>query len=55
MPKPSPEGSVFPALEQEQRSIAHPERQNTAKNKEKQGESKQAGDKSPQSARESQR
>jgi len=55
MPKSSLEGSIFPALEQEQRSIAHLQRQNKAKTEEKQSNAKQASDKSPQTTREGQR
>jgi len=55
MPKSSLEGSVFPALEQEQRSVAHPQRQNAAKMAEKQSDTKKTSDKSSQFAPESQR
>jgi len=55
MPKQSPEGSICPALEQEQCSVAHPQRQNKAKTAEKQSDTKQTGDKSPQAIPESQR
>ena len=55
MPKSSLEGSICPALEQEQRSTAHSKRENQPKINEKQSESKQSGDKSPQSVRKGQR
>ena len=55
MPKSSLEGSVFPGLEQEQRSTAHTKRNNAPKTNEKRNNSKKTGDKMTQTSSESQR